>query len=381
MTAGRRFLFLASDYASFVSHKAPLTRVALRAGFDVVVAANRRQSPAPDLPGVKVVDLSWRRGGSAIGAAFRMLSELSEIRALLAAETPAVVHAIDLKPAIVASLAMPAQSRVLINSINGLGFIFTDSSRAARWARQACARVLKRATDRGATIVAQNRDDAATLAKLLDVDASALTVIRGSGVDPAAFPVAPLPEARPFRVLLLSRLLRIKGIADAVAAVQIVRAQGVDIELVIAGAPDPGNPSSISPQQLDEWSRIPGVQLLGHVAEVRSAIAGCHVVMQPSLGGEGLPRSLLEAASSGRALIATDVPGNRDIAVDGVTGWLAPPGRPDMLAHVLAAAVGDLDACRQRGLAARALMEREFSLERIEQAHSALYRSVSTLDS
>jgi glycosyltransferase involved in cell wall biosynthesis len=377
MPANKRLLFLASDYGSFVSHKAELTRAAIDAGYDVTVAANRHGTAAADLPGVRVIDLAWTRGGSAARAFAKVVSELLEIRRLLGDVSPDVVHAIDLKPSIVAALATHGRRPRLIASINGLGFVFFDRSPAAAGVRFLCGQVLRRAVGRGATVIVQNPDDARVLTESLGVPRNKTQIIRGSGVDPGRYAVSPLPEAHPFRFLIVSRLLFLKGIQDAVAAFAKVRSElGDSVELAIAGAPDAGNPSSIPAETLTAWAAMPGVRLLGQLEDVRPAIAACHVVVQPSLGGEGLPRSLLEAGASGRAMIATNVPGNREIAIDGETGWLTPPADVGGLAATMVRAAADLEGCRARGHAARAKVEREFSVSLIRDQHAAIYRAL-----
>ncbi|MBM3514668.1 MAG: glycosyltransferase family 4 protein [Alphaproteobacteria bacterium] len=381
MTGRKRFLFIASDYASFVSHKSELARAAIEAGFEVTIAANPGQGEPASLPGTRLVPLTWTRGGSAARAFVKAIPEILEIRRLIATVDPDVVHAIDLKPAIVASLASWGRCHASINSINGLGFVFVDQSWPARLIQALCGWVLRRAAAAGARIVVQNGDDDAVLRSTLVIPAASLEMIRGSGVDPEAYQLSPPPEAPPTVFLILSRLLYIKGIQDAVAAVERLRLGGIKAELVIAGAPDPGNPSSIPDSVLKSWSAVPGVRLVGHVNDVRSLIAGAHIVLQPSHGGEGLPRALLEAAAAARPLIATDVPGNREIVRHQETGLLVPPKDPTALASAMARLANDPAGCRQWGLAARALLKSEFAAGQVRDRHLALYRRAAGLDS
>jgi glycosyltransferase involved in cell wall biosynthesis len=378
--ARRRLLFLSSDYPSFASHKAPLARAAVADGFDVVVAAGAAVG-APGVEGTRTVAMSWTRGGSTLRALAKIAPELIEVRRLLQGFHPDVVHAIDLKPAIVAVLASLGLRLRLIVSINGLGFAFVDASPVSRAIQFLCGLVLRAGARRRALILVQNPDDAAVLRDRLGVPDGAIRVIRGSGVDPAAFLPAPETPSPPVKFLIMSRLLSIKGIQVAVAALDHVRAAGVEAELVIAGAPDAGNPSAVSDAELAAWRVKPGVRLLGHVADIRPLLAECHVVVQPSLGGEGLPRALLEAAAAGRPMIATDVPGNREIVRGGVTGLLVPPGDPAALAVAMKRAASEPVSRGDWGRNARRLLEDEFSLMQIVSEHRALYRGSVGLDS
>jgi glycosyltransferase involved in cell wall biosynthesis len=206
---------------------------------------------------------------------------------------------------------------------------------------------------------------------------SRLRLIRGSGVDPAQFSVKSLPNKAIFRVLILSRLLYMKGIQVAVEAHEILKRRGMASELAICGAPDPGNPSSIPQATLDRWATLPGVVLLGHVKDIAPVLADCHIVLQPALGGEGLPKSLLEAGACGRGMIASDIPGNTEIVIDGETGLLVPPNDATALADAMQRAMASPADCARWGLAAREKVTREFASPLIRAQHAALYRDLA----
>ena len=105
-----------------------------------------------------------------------------------------------------------------------------------------------------------------------------------------------------------------------VAAHEIVRGQGLETNLLIAGNPDPANPASVSLQEVNEWAQRPGITWLGHVKDIASLWRQCHFAVPPSHPARGFPGALMEAA----ALRALDrnrrarLP--RDIPIDGQTG-------------------------------------------------------------
>jgi glycosyltransferase involved in cell wall biosynthesis len=147
--------------------------------------------------------------------------------------------------------------------------------------------------------------------------------------------------------------------------------QGNAIRLLIAGEPDPANPTSIPPVEIDEWRRRPGVELLGHVP-VTKVWTNAHVAVLPSRR-EGLPLSLLEAAACGRPIVATDVPGCREIARPGVNAFLVPPDDHKALAIAITRLVHDPALRTRFGAASRQLAEKEFSSARIGREILALY--------
>ena len=376
-----RLLFLTTEYWSFESHKLGMAAAARDAGFDAAVAA--RGVPAQPPAGFSVIEFPWRRAGTTLGAALRFLPDVARVRRLLRDHPPAALHAIDLRPGIVGAVAAFGSGIPVLISINGLGFTFFARTLPARLIQWACGVILRLAvrTNRGQILV-QNRDDAAVVEGALGVDPARVRLIRGSGVDPALFtpqPIAhqPIGKGHRFRFLILSRLLYMKGIQVAVEAHEILRTRGVESTLVIGGVPDSGNPSSIPQSVLDRWAKIPGVELPGHVKDVRSVLAETDVVLHPALGGEGLPKALLEAAAAGRAMIATDVPGNREVVVPGETGLLVPPGDAVALADAMQRAIDAPSDCAQWGAAARDKVVREFSASLIRDQHAALYRDLA----
>src|SRR5262249_31475396 len=137
----------------------------------------------------------------------------------------------------------------------------------------------------------------------------------GAGVDPSQFKVTTEP-ADGLIVGLAARLVKSKGVDLAVAAITALRGRGHAISLRIAGASDPENPEHVDEAQVEVWRRTPGVSVLGRVRDINGFWAGAHIACLPSRGGEGLPRSLLEAAACGRPIVTTDVPGCADFVVD-----------------------------------------------------------------
>ncbi len=125
------------------------------------------------------------------------------------------------------------------------------------------------------------------------------------------------------------RLLTDKGIRALVAAHGILRNQGHDANLIIAGNPDPANPASVSLEEVEEWNRRPGITWLGHIENIVSLVAKRATLRCCHRTGKACPVSLLEAAACGRPMIATDAPGCREIVIDDQTGLLVPIENPD----------------------------------------------------
>jgi glycosyltransferase involved in cell wall biosynthesis len=223
---------------------------------------------------------------------------------------------------------------------------------------------------RCSVVLVQNPDDRSTLIEL-GVESSRMVLIPGSGVDTDA--LQPLPEPKgPITYGFVGRLLADKGIRDLVAAHGIVRSQGYETNLIIAGNPDPANPASVSQQEVEEWSQRPGITWLGHIGDIASLWRKCHFAVLPS-HREGLPGSLMEAAACGRSMIATDAPGCREIVIQDTTGLLVPIEDPPALAQAILKLAASPELRARYGKAARQLVESKLSAKMIGSAVVELY--------
>ena len=286
---------------------------------------------------------------------------------------PAIVHNVALKPVLLGTMAsLRLRGTAVVNSLTGLGALFVDgggSSRLTRWVVEfALSHLLKRA--RSCTIV-QNPDDRSFLFGL-GVPADTIEIIPGSGVDIGNYQALPEPPP-PVAAAFVGRMLRHKGVMTLIEAYRRATGRGVKFRLLLAGDCDPENPGSLAPEQLREFASAYGIVWLGHVADIGEVWRQAHFAVQPSRGGEGLPKSLLEAAACGRSMVATDVPGCREIAIEGETGILVPVDDADALAEAMVRMVEDADMRERFGKAARRLVETDFSAEVIGRQTVSVY--------
>jgi glycosyltransferase involved in cell wall biosynthesis len=219
-------------------------------------------------------------------------------------------------------------------------------------------------------VLVQNPDDDALVVKL-GVRKDNIALIPGSGVDTEL--LMPMPEPTgPFTIAFVGRLLDDKGVRTLVRAHELLTQRGLTIRTLLAGEPDPSNPASIPDQVLADWRRMPNLQLLGHVEDIRSVWARAHAAVLPSRR-EGLPKSLLEAAACGRPLIATDVPGCREIARNNVNALLVPPDDADALANAIEALAKDPSMRTRFASASREIAAGEYSNSRVAADITRLY--------
>jgi glycosyltransferase involved in cell wall biosynthesis len=364
-----KLVYLVTEDWYFVSHRLPMARAARDAGFEVHVATRvAAHGAAIEREGFVLHPLAWERGRL---DPIHLVSAVRQVRRLYRSLRPALAHHVALAPTVVGSLAATGLGLPCLNALAGLGFAFTSTNVKARTMRLVVSTLLRSLLRRQrATVLVQNPDDRKAL-ESLGIPAGKIAMIPGSGVDTDR--LTPLPEPPPpITVAFVGRLLHDKGLAALIAAHDLLRGQGRDIRLLIAGTPDPANPASIPDALLAEWKLHDGVSFLGHVADIREVWAKAHIAVLPSRR-EGLPLTLLEAAACGRPLVATDVPGCREIVRPGVNGLLVPADSPAPLADAIGRLAND-ESLRQRlGSAGRQLVEAEFSSARIGAEIVALY--------
>lgn len=371
-----RLLFLVTEDWYFVSHRLRLAMAARAAGYEVHVATRETESgDAIRAAGLTLHRLDWRRGGGSPGPE---LAALRRIVRLYAALRPDVVHHVALKPVIYGAFAARlARVGAAVNAIAGLGFVFTERSLKARLLRPPLLAAMRALLNRpGWVTLFQNPDDRELMVRRGVVHRARARLIRGAGVDTQRLRPLPEPADGPVTIAVASRMLRFKGIGDLVEASRILQGRGVEHRLLLAGAPDATNPAAIPEAELTRWAEAPRIEWLGPVADIGEVWARAHIGALASHGGEGLPKTLLEAAACGRPIVATDISGSREVVRHGETGLLVPPRRPDALADALARLIGDPALRRRFGASGRALVEAELSLGAVTDATLALYREL-----
>jgi glycosyltransferase involved in cell wall biosynthesis len=379
--SGRRpkLLFLVTEDWYFCSHRLPVARAARDDGFEVVVATRVRSHGRQIRDeGFALRPIAWRRRGDGLFGAVRAVAAIAR---LYRSEQPDILHHVALKPVLFGGIArvlafhgaadMPAS----IDSVMGLGAGFSATTAAARLRRPSLTLALRLAAGSGrGRIVVQNPEDGSALAAF-GIDPRRIALIRGSGVDIGHFAPLPVPQDSTVTVALVSRMLRDKGVLDAVAAIRRLRSRGLAVELVLAGPTDSDNAGSLSAASLSALAAEPGIAWLGPVEDVRSVWRRAAIAVLPSTYGEGVPKALLEAAACARPIVASDVPGCREAVRPGESGVLVPPRDVGALADAIAMLVADPTRREAMGRAGRELMASRFADEIVACETLALYRA------
>ena len=286
---------------------------------------------------------------------FRELSVLWSLLKIMREENPDIIHGFTIKCAVYGAIVARIIKARSVSSVAGLGYVFTNTDMRAKLLMPIIRSIMK-LTLGGKTshIILQNPDDFRYFEIAEIVDPSNMSLIPGSGVNLERF-AAPKPENRqksdPHKIVLAARLLWDKGIAEFVEAARLIKAEGRNCEFLLAGTPDEGNPASIPRACLLEWEEKGLIVCLGHVDNMPTLFADANIVVLPSYR-EGLPKSLIEAAACARPLVATDVPGCREVISHEIDGLLVPAKDAQALAEAIMRLLDDPVLARRLGLAA-----------------------------
>jgi len=353
-----RLVYVVTEDWFFVTHFLPMARAAKEAGFEIVVVT-RVGNCAKEIEseGFRLITLAGDRAALGIGA---LLSTLFRLRAIFIREHPDIIHAIALKSVILGGIAnLLSLGSAGVFSLTGLGYLWSGNRPVLRLSRAAVRFILRLLRLRSpATFTFENEDDSREFPRLKDK-----IVIGGWGVDATPFLSKSTHPVSPVRVLYLGRMLKSKGVEPTVRAVQLAREKtGVWLELW--GTPDPGNLTSLTEDQLLEFSKLDGVQWCGRASDVSTTWQRADIAILLS-EREGMPRSLIEAAASGLPMIAFDVAGCRSIVHDGINGFLIQPGNVHGVADAILKLANDPELRARMGAAARSDFEQRFSIESV----------------
>jgi glycosyltransferase involved in cell wall biosynthesis len=289
-------------------------------------------------------------------------------------EKPDLVHHFTLKCALYGSLAAHfAGIKAVVNAITGVGYIFASTDFRAKLLRPFVS-LLCRIGFRNTQVIFQNPENKKMFIGHGIVSEDNSHLIRGSGVDTNRFVPSPEPSGVPV-ALLAGRMLWDKGVAEFVEAAHRLKAEGVIGRFVLVGGCDPENPAAVPRESLEEWRRTGTAEWWGQREDMPMVFSHSHLVCLPSYG-EGVPRVLIEAAASGRAIVATDVPGCREVVRHGENGLLVPPRNPEALAEAIATLLKDPALRARMGARGREIAVQEFSEERMVRETLEVYREL-----
>lgn len=369
-----KLLLMANTDWYLYNFRLPIAQRMREMGWEVVLA-----SPEGDYAsqiqarGFRWLPIQMSRHGVSILPEWRTLRQITDTYRL---EAPDFVHHFTMKPVLYGSLAARrVDIRYVVNTVAGLGYLFGSRRYDMRVARVLLRPLFRHAlSGERVRVVFENEADRDYMVARRFVPERRTSVIQGAGVDLERFHPSPEPSG-PCNVTMASRLLWDKGVEEFVEAARIVHDQDPGVRFVLVGEPDPGNPSSVPKARIEAWVGEGLIEWWGRRSDMPAVYAQSHIVVLPSYT-EGVPTVLLEAAASGRPVVATDIPGCRAAVKDGETGILVPPRDSQALAKAIGRLIHDPRRRREMGRRGRQLMEQRFDQQHIIDATIEVYEGL-----
>ena len=352
----------------------PAAAAARSLGLELHLAAPPHHTWAPknfdlrDLTDVGLIvhEIPMSRRGKNI---FSEIRTILAIRKLCRELRPEVLHGLTIKPILYGGIIARLEGvPCFISSVTGLGKIFSAKGVAMELLRFLVVRGYSFAFGhRNSLVLLENPDDGKTLVQLGTCLPEKLHIINGTGAPTEVFSRSPEPDNEQPIIILAARLIWDKGIGEFAEAASLLKQQGVRCKMVLVGDTRPDNPDSVPVSQLKEWEQEGILEWWGRCEDMPEIFAKANIVCLPTKYGEGIPRSLIEAAACGRAIVTTDAPGCREIVKKGQNGLLVPLGDSAALAEALTTLIRDPELRQRMGEIGRKLVENHFSIEHVEQ--------------
>lgn len=321
----------------------------------------------------------------------RELSAVCDLARIYQREDPDVIHQDTIKPNLYGSLAILLNrlrsgndsSPIVVSAFMGIGFLFSNHLKA-RLLRLFVVPIMKLALSQECVrTVFSNTRDRDTFIEFGLVDEQSSRVLVSEFVDTAKFRPRDADGdqsgdgQRETVVLMAARMLWDKGVREFVEAAKELKVRDVPVRMCLAGKPDTESPGYVPEVKLREWNRAGIVEWLGHRSDMPDLLRSVDIGALPTHYNEGLPRFLVEAASSGLPLIASDLAPCRRVVREGKNGFLIPTNDPESLANAVETLVYDPSLQGSMGESSRALVKQEFSETRVISEWLALYRSLT----
>lgn len=367
-----KIIFFITEDWYFYSHRLSIARAARDIGFQVVVVTHVQDYQDKIIKeGFKLIPIRLRRKNR---NPLKEFLSIVELVAIFKREQPNIVHQVSMKPILYGTLAARiAKVPVIINALSGLGYTFISNQWGTKILRFFINFIFKFVLNvKNGKIIIQNSDDLALLVLSGIVKRQNVVLIRGVGVDTSKFVFIPECNGKPV-VVLASRMLWDKGVREFVDAAKLLLKEGIDGRFILIGDSDYSNPSFIPVSVLKEWQNEGFVEWWGHRDDISDIFSKCHIVCLPSYR-EGLPKVLIEAASCGRAIVATDTAGCKEIVRDNDNGLLVPIRNAEALAIAIRKLITNPLLRKKMGLRGREIAMSEFSEEIAIEKTLAVYR-------
>lgn len=369
----KKIIFLVTEDWYFLSHRLPIALACQKEGYNVFVACKDtgKLNKIKEY-GFKCYNLKVQRGNISL---FIILKNILEIRKVIKKSEASFLHAVSIQSIILGLLATIFNQNIkFIAAVTGLGSLFL--------ARDLKARLIKLFINiflilcfkkKNIRVVVQNKDDKNFVNKTLLCPLYKIFLIRGSGINIDHHYAQTEPLYPPIVISYVGRIIQDKGIENLIKAFKLAYKVNKKIKLLLVGSIDKNNIRPISDKFIKENNLNNNIEFIGEVEDIREIWKISHIAILLSKR-EGLPKSLLEAAAAGRAIISSDVPGSREIAINSINAELVKLGDIDAMVKAILYLSENNEVRKNYGIKSRALVESDMSENKVIKNTLSLYQ-------
>ena len=367
-------LFLVTEDWYFISHKIEYAIFLIKHGYYVnVCCKNTGKFDYIKGKGINCFDIKAKRKSL---SALDFFSEVISFYNCIKKVKPNTIHLVSLRPAVVGLLAslMFKNIKVYI-TFTGLGFIFIKKNfyvKILRFFIQLFFIIFSRI--KKAIAIVQNKDDYQYFLKNYFFKTDSLFIIRGSGVDLKYFKKVDELNSSIINICYAGRMLKDKGVHWLAKGFKLAREQNSNIQLILAGSLDMENPTTIKKEFFKKILNQKGIKYLGNVKDMRKFWNRSHVAILLSKR-EGLPLSLMEAAAVGRPIIASDVTGCREIAINDFNAITVNPSNIKEVKEAILRFASNKNLRLQYGKNSRKIVKKDMEKQKVFKKYLELYDS------
>jgi len=344
-------------------HRIPLINYLSSLGFEVKCIVPEKSDAQIELINNNIQTINWKISRKGLNP-FSEIISVFRLFQIYKKESPNVVIHATIKPVLYGSIASYlTKTTAIVNLVTGLGSVFISKSYFKKIIKSFVSSIYYLIFSFiPQTVIFQNRFDRQQLLKNHYFPLITPVIIPGSGVNISESPHHNFPIQK--RITFIGRIIKEKGISAFIKTAKIVNEKRNDINFILVGPLDDGNPSFINEEIIKKWESEKIIEWWGSVDDIFSVYNQSSIVVLPSYR-EGLPKTLLEAGIAGRPVIASDVPGCRDVVVHGKTGYLFPLNDSKTFASYIFDLIDNEEKMKIMGLAGRKYVIDNFSSEKI----------------
>lgn len=357
-----KFILISPKNRTAYNFRGDLVKKIIASGYEVIITGpNRDNVDKVEALGARFVEIPMNKNTL---NPLKDLKYMNALRKLFKEEKPDVILGYTSKPVIYGSIAGKlAKVPHKVGMVTGAGYAFTAKSTKAKIIKMIMTMLYKIAFSCADVAIFQNVDDKNTFVNSGILKDEKCRLVDGSGVNMERFPLSPYPERLTF--FMLSRVMYFKGIREYLEACSIVKEKYPEVRCMLLGACE-GIHDSLSEEELRPYVEKGIIEHFGETDTVADFYKQASVFVLPSYG-EGVPRTVLEAMSMGRAIITTDAPGCRETVEDGVNGFIVPTKDGKVLAEKMLEFVNHPELVETMGKNSNEYCRRRFEVNKINE--------------